>query len=356
VTYAIAAAGTGGHVYPALAVGQALLRRGVAPGEVLFIGGHRIEKKVIPAAGFPLLSLDLRGLERRLTARNLTLPWTILRAVGAIRREMNRRRIGVMLGVGGYATVPAAWAARRQRVPVMIHEQNAIAGLANRLTGRFAARVFGSFPSTTNLPKAEWVGNPLRAELADFDRSSLRREALARYGLAEGQPVVGLLGGSLGAGVLNQAAGRLVRKWSGPPISLIQLAGRDSVAVSEDRSLVCLRVVPFEERMDLFYAATDLVIGRSGGSVAELTATGTPSILVPGRFGSGGHQAANADMLTGRGAALTIPEEEVDRLTEVVSGLVFDRTRLQAMSAACLTLAKRDAADVMAAAMTESHV
>lgn len=356
MTYAIAAAGTGGHVFPALAVGQALVRRGLEPNDVLFIGGDRLEKTVFPAAGFSLLSVDIRGLDRRWSLRNLSLPATVMRAVRFIAGEIERRKVGALLGVGGYATLPAAWAAKRLGIPVIVHEQNAVAGLANRVAARFAARVFGSFPSTQRLPTAEWVGNPLRIALSNFDRASLLSAARSRYGLQGDRLVVGFMGGSLGAGILNQAADEVAANWSGPPIDLVQIAGPNQEAQSIDTPSVNRRIIQFEERIELFYAVTDLVVARAGGAVAEFTATATPSILVPGRFGSAGHQLANAEVLAREGAALLIYEPEVAGLSRALSEILADAEKRRAMAAACRGLAKPNAADEVAAALEDCHV
>ena len=162
MSFAIAAAGTGGHVFPGLAVGEALVASGVSRDEILFIGGDRLESQVCPAAGSPFFGVELAGLQRRLTLANLTMPAVVLRATRAIAAKLRDRQVGVMLGMGGYVTVPAGLGATRNKTPLFLHEQNAEAGLANRFMGSRAVRVFGSFPRTERLPRAEWVGNPVR--------------------------------------------------------------------------------------------------------------------------------------------------------------------------------------------------
>ncbi len=357
MTYAIAAAGTGGHVFPALSVGEALVRRGVPRGDVLFVGGDRLEAREVPRAEFPFVAVPLAGLQRRLTLANLAVPRVVVRAVRAIAGELAGRDVQVVLGMGSYVTVPAGWAARRVGARLVVSEQNAEAGLANRITARFADRVCGSFPHTRGL-EAEWVGNPLRPEFVGFDREALRAEALAYYDLAPGIPTVGIFGGSLGAGVLNEAVGRLVRTWRGGPLQVVHLAGgahlpglRDAPRVAD----VTWRVVGFEERMDLFYAAADVVVSRAGGAVAELTATRTPAILVPGSFGSGRHQRSNAEALAAAGAAVVVAEAELDRLGSVLAELLADPVRRKAMAGAAAELARPDAADRIAAIMEELH-
>jgi UDP-N-acetylglucosamine--N-acetylmuramyl-(pentapeptide) pyrophosphoryl-undecaprenol N-acetylglucosamine transferase len=358
VSYAIAAAGTGGHVYPGLAVGEALVDLGVDRADVLFIGGDRLEAQVFPSAGFPFLEVELAGLRRSFTAQNLRIPTVVARAVRTISGALRSRRVGSVLGMGGYVTVPAALAARRRRIPLAVSEQNASAGLANRFAARIADRRFSSFPETDGLPRAEWMGNPIRRPLAAFRRADLRQEALDRYGLAADVPVLGVFGGSLGAGAVNDAVRAMLEAWEGNPMQVLHLAG---AAHAEELASVASAagtrwvVLDYEDRMECFYAATDLVVARAGGAVAELTATGTPAILVPGRFGSGGHQEANAAALSAAGAAYLLPEDRLGDLPAVVSGLLFDRPALSTMAERAAEVARPDAAWNIARALRELH-
>ncbi len=357
MTYLIAAAGTGGHVFPGLSVGEALVELGVDRGEILFVGGRRLEAEVFPSEGFPFLQLDLRGLSRSITPKNLSLPLVVWRARRRIAAAIQDRGVRVALGMGGYVTVPSALAARHAGIVFMVAEQNAEAGLANRLTSRWAARSFGSFPETEGPPKAEWVGNPVRRSFWSFQREDLRPVALSRYGLGPHQPVLGVFGGSLGAGALNDAVTKMLAQWVGPPFQIVHLTGT--------RHLEVLRSHPepphvrwvrrgFEEEMEMFYAASDLVVARAGGAVAELTATATPSILVPGSFGSAGHQDRNAHELARHGAAVVLAEDELGRLGEVVEETLFDRSALSEMGRAAQKLARPRAAFQIAEAMREA--
>lgn len=354
MTFLIAAAGTGGHVFPGLAVGEALVDLGVAPDQVLFAGGQRIEARVYPEAGFPFLGLKLRGMQRSLSMKNLGLPRMVWRARNEIVGQIVQRGVRAALGMGGYVTVPTALAARKTRIPLLLAEQNAGAGLANRMASRWAARTFVSFPDTPGLEEGEWVGNPVRKALVDFDRERLRGKGLAKYGLDPDLPVLGVFGGSLGAGVLNTAARHLAASWSGPPIQMLHLTGQGNLSPAEGlSSTVKWNQVAFEEQMELFYAACDLVVARAGGGVAELTVTGTPAILIPGAFGSSGHQAANAEFVRAAGAALVLPQDQIEELTGLVKETLLDPVRLQTMSAASRSIAKPQAAMTIAGAMLE---
>ncbi|MEX2280486.1 MAG: glycosyltransferase [Acidimicrobiia bacterium] len=349
MTFAIAAVGTGGHVFPGLAVGEALVAAGIARDDVLYVGGDRLEASVYPAAGFPFLRVPLQGLTRSLAVSNLRIPLTLVSAIVAMRRTFRERSVGTVLGLGGYVTVPAAIAGRLAGATVIVSEQNAHAGLGNRMAGRLARRRFGSFPETRGLD-AEWVGNPVRTAIARFDRDALRGEALGRYGLAGDRPIVGVSGGSLGAGVLNRVTASVAALEG---VQVVHLAGdihAESLSGTES-----WRIIGFEDRMDLFYAASDLVLARAGGAVAELSATGTPAVLVPGGFGSSGHQAANAAFLAAAGAAVVVEEHAVATVPQVIAGILADPARLAVMREAAVALARPDAADVIAAAMISAH-
>jgi UDP-N-acetylglucosamine--N-acetylmuramyl-(pentapeptide) pyrophosphoryl-undecaprenol N-acetylglucosamine transferase len=278
----------------------------------------------------------------------------VWRARDRVRGEMVLRKTRVALGMGGYVTIPMALAARKADVPLLVAEQNAGAGLANRIASRWAVRSFTSFPDTHGMERGQWVGNPVRKALADFDRRRLLEEGLARHGLDRSSPVLGVFGGSMGAGVLNTAARDLVAAWTGPPIQVVHLTGRGNVMPVEDTaSGHRWHQVEFEDRMELFYAASDLVIARAGGGVAELTATGTPSILVPGEFGSSGHQASNAEFLRAEGAALVLTEDRISELPNLVEVTIFDPPKLEAMRIAAGKIAKPQAAMTIAGAMLE---
>lgn len=357
MTYAVAAAGTGGHVFPGLAVGEALVAAGVPRSDVLYVGGARMEQAVYPDAGFPFHQVELRGLVRSLDSRNLGIPSVVARAARSMAREFEARNVRVVLGMGGYVTIPAAIAARRRRIALMVAEQNAHAGLANRIAGRVARRRFGAFPTTHGLA-AEWVGNPVRRSIAEFDRERLAAEAVERYGHPGDVPVVGIFGGSLGARAINEAILEAFVGWNGRRLAVLHIAGTDHAGEVAERaaaSPLWWRVLGFEDRMDVFYSACDLIVARAGGAVAELTVTGSPAILVPGGFGSAGHQLANAQALEQAGSALVLPESDIGRIGEVVSSVLFDRDRLVRMAAAARTLARPDAADHIAHAMIDAH-
>ena len=357
MTFMIAAAGTGGHVFPGLSVGEGLLDLGVSREDILFVGGDRLEATVYPAEGFRFMSVELAGLKRSLTLDNVRIPMVVSRARRRIADEIVANGVRVVLGMGGYVTVPAALAARKSRSVFFNAEQNAEAGLANKITARWAKASFVAFPGTGGLPGGVWVGNPVRKVFWSFDREALRPAALGHYDLDPSIPVIGVFGGSLGAGVLNDTVAEMLEGWQGPPVQVVHLTGVSHFEAMSGRSAAAnveWHRVGFEERMDRFFAVTDLVVSRAGGAVAELTATGTPSVLVPGRFGSGGHQSGNARALEGAGAAVIVEEGDLASLAEVVADLVTDAGRRDAMAAATRDMAKPDAARTIARTMIEA--
>jgi UDP-N-acetylglucosamine--N-acetylmuramyl-(pentapeptide) pyrophosphoryl-undecaprenol N-acetylglucosamine transferase len=329
---------------------------GVAQADIVYVGGNRLEATVYPDQGFRFLPVELSGLRRSLSKSNLRLPGVVLRARREISAELERSDVRVVLGMGGYVTIPAGMAARQSRVPLFNAEQNAEAGLANRITARWARATFTSFPATGGLHEGTWVGNPVRRPFWEFDRAGLRGEGAERYGLGPDVPVLGVFGGSLGSGVLNEAVAAMVTGWDGPPLQVVHLTGETHIGSMSERSSgdVHWHRVGFEDRMELFYAVADLVGARAGGAVAELTATATPSVLVPGTFGSGGHQLGNARALGRAGAAEILAEEEIDELPDLVARLLHDEGTRTAMRAAALDISKPDAALTIARAMIEA--
>jgi UDP-N-acetylglucosamine--N-acetylmuramyl-(pentapeptide) pyrophosphoryl-undecaprenol N-acetylglucosamine transferase len=357
MSFMIAAAGTGGHVFPGLAVGEALIENGVANDQILFVGGDRLEATVYPSQGFRFVGMELAGLQRAFTLRNLRIPAVVTRARNGIGREIELSDVAVVLGMGGYVTIPAGLAARRHRVPFFNAEQNAEAGLANKISSRWARKTFVSFPETGGLRHGMWVGNPVRRPFWNFDRAELRTTALERFDLDSEVTVVGVFGGSLGSQAINDAVADMVRAWEAAPIQVLHLTGEDHLSAMRTRRAGAQATwirLGFETRMDLFYAASDVVIARAGGAVAELTATATPAILVPGSFGSGGHQEGNARALERAGAARIVPETHLDRLGQSVAEIVSDEGLRTRMSRGATEISKPEAALTIAQQMIEA--
>ena len=349
-TYAlITGGGTGGHVYPGLALAEALVARGHPRQSLHWVGNAgKLEETAVPAAGFTVDLLPGRGLQRRLTVENVSVVLKTGRAFGRAMRIVRRHRPEVVVGVGGYASLPCLVAARLQGVPTVVHEQNAAPGLANRIAVRLGARAAVSLPGTP-LPGAVVTGNPVRVAVIAVDRQP-----------TPDRPLVAVVGGSLGARRLNQAAGELYDLWRDRAhIRLHHVSGAAGHAAAE-AALAANRgpgdtlgytLLPYEDRMPELYAATSIAVCRAGATtVAELAAAGVPSILVPLPGAPGDHQTRNAQALVDAGAAVLVPDAECtgERLAAELEPLLADPARLEAMAAAARTLARPQAADDLA--------
>lgn len=361
----IAGGGTGGHVVPAVAIGTALVARGHERSAIRFVGSKRgIESRLVPAAGFELVLLPGRGIARKLTLANvgavLGLVAAFVRAVALI----GRLRPAVTVAVGGYASAPAALASVVWRVPLVVAEQNAVPGLANRIAGRFAAASAVSFEGTP-LPKAVVTGNPVRPEMVSADTTPAGRAAARQaLGLPVDAVVVAVAGGSLGARRINDATVELASKWSGRSgVCIYHVVGRrDFEQISARRPEPApggldYRQVDFEDRMPLLLAAADVTVQRAGAStVAELAVVGLPSILVPLPGAPGDHQTLNARRLADAGAAILVPDHELDsdRLASELDPLVASPERRAGMAEAARALGRPGAADDVAA-LVEAH-
>jgi undecaprenyldiphospho-muramoylpentapeptide beta-N-acetylglucosaminyltransferase len=347
-TYAlVTGGGTGGHVYPALALADELVARGHERDRIHFVGSARgLETSAVPAAGYAIEVLPGRGLDRsrslRALARNLrTAADTVVafaRAWGIVRRS----RPAVVVGVGGYASLPALVAGRLQRVPAVVHEADAHPGLANRIAVRLGARAAVSLPGTP-LPGAVVTGNPVRPEIV-----AVRRVPVA-------PPVVAVVGGSLGARQLNDAALGLAERWRArDDVVIHHVSGtrgyeecrRRLAATRADGDRIDYRLVPYEEHMDDVYTDATLMVSRSGGMTAELAVVGMPSVLVPLPGAPGDHQTLNAEVFARAGAAVMVPDAELDtgRLAAELDRLLGDPGRLRSMSDSARTLGRPDAA------------
>ncbi len=296
--------GTAGHVLPALAIATALRERG---HEVHVVGSQRgLEARLVPEAGFPLTLLPGRGIARRLTLDNVGAVVGLVRAFVTAVGLVRRFRPGAVVAVGGYASVACGLGAVLWRVPLVVHEQNAVPGAANRLLARFAAVCGVSFPDTP-LPRAEVVGNPVRAELFDLDTDH-------RPG---GPRRVLVFGGSLGALSINQATVGAVERWRDRADLVVHhVVGRRDWPTLErpaDTGALVYEAVEYEDEMPRQLALADLVVCRAGsGTCFELAATGRPAVMVPSLVTTGGQQVANARRVEAAGGAVVVPDDELD--------------------------------------------
>jgi UDP-N-acetylglucosamine--N-acetylmuramyl-(pentapeptide) pyrophosphoryl-undecaprenol N-acetylglucosamine transferase len=351
----IAGGGTAGHVLPGLAVARELVERGHDPASIHFVGASRgIEAELVPDAGFGITLLPGRGVQRRLTWDNVGAVVGLLRAAARALSLVRRRRPAVVLALGGFASAAVSVAAVLWRVPLVVADQNARAGAANRLVGRFAAACAVPFPET-DLPKAVVTGNPVREEILAVATAPDRDAARRALGLPLDRTLLVAFAGSLGSRRLNQAVEGAVSTWSDrEDLAVYHVVGARDWAARTPLSptLLDYRPVRYESRMQLALAAADLVVCRSGGTtVAELAVIGVPSILVPLPIATRDHQTANAGPLVRAGAAVLVPDDQLDaaRLAAEVDALVAEGpARLSAMADAARSLGRPDAAHAVA--------
>jgi UDP-N-acetylglucosamine--N-acetylmuramyl-(pentapeptide) pyrophosphoryl-undecaprenol N-acetylglucosamine transferase len=337
------AGGTGGHVYPALAVAHAL---GEHSHRVVWLGTHRgLEARVVPAAGIDMEWVSVQGLRGKGFATLLAAPFRLLLALYQSIRAMNRHRPAAVLGMGGFVSGPGGLAAWLTRRPLLIHEQNAVAGLTNRLLARLARVVLqafpGSFPASV---KCETVGNPVRPDIAALPCPS------QRYEERDGPLRLLVLGGSQGALALNRAVPAALAKLARVPRPLVrhQTGGRTFDAASEaySRSGITAELLPYIENMAETYAWADLVICRAGAlTVAELAAAGVPAIFVPFPAAVDDHQTANAQPMVSAGAAAIIAEKDLDdsALAALLEDWLVSRDSLRVRAEIARSLAAPDA-------------
>jgi undecaprenyldiphospho-muramoylpentapeptide beta-N-acetylglucosaminyltransferase len=348
--------GTAGHVVPALAIADALVAAGHPRASIHYAGAERgIEARLVPPTGYPMTLMPLRGFQRRLSLANVGALADLLRSVVQALRLLGRLRPAVVIAVGGYASGAVGLAAALRRVPLVVAEQNVVPGAANRLLARFARACAVSFPGT-QLPRAVTTGNPIRAEIASLDPDRDRRTAKRAFGVDPDRRLVLVFGGSLGALRINEAALQAGALWRDrTDLAVHQVVGRrDWEAISGrgpgDGALVH-RLVPYEDEMPAAMAAADVVVCRSGSSTCfEVAAAGLPAVLVPSPHVTADQQTANARHLVDAGAAVLVPDAELDgaRLAAEVDAILTDPSRHDAMAAAARRWARPDAAAAVA--------
>lgn len=359
VNVVLAGGGTAGHTSPLIATAQALARH-CDVGHLSCIGTPKgLEGRVIPDAGLELDMIDPVPLPRRLTPELLSVPGHLLRAIRQAAEVLRRRQADVLVGFGGYVSMPAYLAARRAKVPIVIHEQNAVPGLANKAASRFAAQVSTAFPDTP-LPGARFIGMPLRdaiTALARLDaeaRVQEARTARGEFGLDPDRPTLLVSGGSQGAVAINDAVIGARDRLLADGVQILHVLGPrnigSAVPLADPTTGASWRPVGYLDDMTRGYAAADLMVARAGaGTVVESATLGLPCIYVPLPHGNG-EQARNAFSVVAAGAGVLVDNADLDPgrlLTETAR--IHDPEALAAMSAAGTGLMPSDSAETLAA-------
>ena len=358
----ISGGGTGGHIFPALSIANKLKEMNPET-EILFVGAEgRMEMERVPAAGYKIVGLPVAGLKRSLTLSNLALPFKVIKSVRMAKKLIREFRPDIAIGVGGYASAPLLWAASRLGIPTLIQEQNGFAGLTNKILGKKAKAICVAYEGMERFFPADRIiltGNPIRKEIVPATEQ-MKQEAMGFYNLDPARKHIFIVGGSLGSGTLNNA----MKKWinegcpGGEGLEIIWQCGKyykPSVDAFMNEALEkglggdCLKYIhhsDFIKRMDLAYAAADIVISRSGASsISELCAAHKASIFVPSPNVTEDHQTHNAMALVRKDAGMIVKDSEADaKLMQTACALIENPEKIALMERNIAALAKTEAA------------
>lgn len=342
----ISGGGTGGHIFPALSIANALKRR--LNVDILFVGAeNRMEMEKVPAAGYPIKGLPVAGFDRKRLWRNIGVLLKLRKSMRMADKIVSDFRPDIAIGVGGYCSGPTLKAAQKAGVPTLLQEQNSYAGVTNKLLAKKARRICVAYDDMERFfPAGNIVktGNPVRKDLTE--RQSDRRQARESFGLNPDRPTLLVVGGSLGALTLNESMEQGLRRLAESGLQVIWQTGKNfgDRGLQAAKGLKGVVVTKFITDMAAAYAAADLVVSRAGaGSISELELLGKPCVLVPSPNVAEDHQTKNAMALVERDAAVLVTDAEArERLVDTVLELMADKRRLESMSANISALALRD--------------
>ncbi|MBD5260905.1 MAG: undecaprenyldiphospho-muramoylpentapeptide beta-N-acetylglucosaminyltransferase [Bacteroides sp.] len=343
----ISGGGTGGHIFPALSIANALKER--LNAEILFVGAdNRMEMERVPAAGYEIKGLPVAGFDRRNLLKNFGVLLKLRRSIAMARKIVADFKPDIAIGVGGYCSGPTLKAAQRAGVPTLLQEQNSYAGVTNKLLARKAGKICVAYPGLERFFPADKLvltGNPVRKDL--LAKTISPEKARERFGLNPKRPTLLVVGGSLGALTLNESMEAGIRSLNAEGIQVIWQTGKNfgDRGTAAVKGLDGVVVTKFISDMAAAYAAADLVVSRAGaGSISELELLGKPCILVPSPNVAEDHQTKNARALSDKGAAILVADAEArEKLVGEITGLIRDKERLQRMSAEIKKLALPEA-------------
>lgn len=353
----ISGGGTGGHIYPAVSIANAL-RKADSEVDILFVGAEgKMEMEKVPAAGYPIVGLPVAGLQRRLTLKNFLLPFKVLKSLRKASAVIKNFKPNVVVGVGGYASGPVLWVAGRKGIPTLIQEQNSYAGVTNKLLAKRAKLICVAYEGMERFfPKTKLLltGNPIRQDL--FNLNEIRNEAQTFFNLNPSKKTILLLGGSLGARTINESVLAAIDLLKSTNVQLIWQTGKfyfDKARAEWERQGKPdnIKVYDFIYKMDYAFAAADVIVSRAGaGTISELCMVAKPCILVPSPNVSEDHQTKNAMALVNKQAALLVTDADArEHLVLQALQLLANGEQMQNLGANIATLAMPDAADRIAA-------
>ncbi|MFY0653851.1 MAG: undecaprenyldiphospho-muramoylpentapeptide beta-N-acetylglucosaminyltransferase [Cyclobacteriaceae bacterium] len=351
----ISGGGTGGHIYPAIAIANTLksIEKDI---EILFVGAKgRMEMEKVPEAGYKIIGLWISGIQRSLTLDNLSFPFKLISSILKSFKILKEFKPHAVVGVGGYASGPLLYAATKKSIPSLIQEQNSFAGVTNKLLAGNVDKICVAsdgmskfFPSD----KIILTGNPVRTDILNVDEK--KSQALELFGFNDSQPVLLILGGSLGARTLNEAMLKDIDKLIDSGIQVIWQTGKfyheEMLERTEGKNIKNIKVLAFLKEMDLAYSAADLVVSRAGAlSISELCLTGRPSVFVPSPNVAEDHQTKNAEALVNKDAAIMVKDSEArELLLDTALNLLQDKPKMKELSENIKKLGKPEAANDIA--------
>ncbi|MCP9201469.1 undecaprenyldiphospho-muramoylpentapeptide beta-N-acetylglucosaminyltransferase [Gramella sp. GC03-9] len=324
--------GTGGHIYPAIAIADEIKRR-YPESEILFVGAKdRMEMEKVPQAGYEIEGLWISGIDRSFSLKNFVFPFKLMSSLSRSRKIIKKFKPDVVIGTGGFASGPLLRVAISKGIPTLIQEQNSIPGITNRILAKYANTICAAYEKVKEVFPAEKTiitGNPVRQDLLNVNE--LRKEALEHFNLSADRKTVLVLGGSLGARRINKLVETYLKKFEQENVQLIWQIGKLYFSEYKKYESPIIRTKEFINRMDLAYAAADVIISRAGaGSVSELCIVGKPVVFIPSPNVAENHQAKNAMAVTEHDAGLTITEDELTETFEPsFFSLLKDEKRLQ---------------------------
>ncbi|MFA7116974.1 MAG: undecaprenyldiphospho-muramoylpentapeptide beta-N-acetylglucosaminyltransferase [Bacteroidales bacterium] len=371
----ISGGGTGGHIFPAISIANAIKDK-YPDTEILFVGAQgKMEMDRVPLAGYKIIGLPVAGLKRSLSLSNLKLPFMVVKSIYKARKIIKEFNPDCAVGVGGYASAPLVWSAAKLGVPCLIQEQNSYAGLTNKIVGKYAKKICVAYSGMDRFfpsDKILYTGNPIRKEILSLYENritnngngnnkvykELRAESYEYFKLDKKKKTVFVVGGSLGCGTFN----RIMKTWikekaKSVNYQILWQSGKayknniETFKESLDGNIPSnIKNLSFVNRMDLAFTAADIIVSRAGaGSISELCCIGKPCIFVPSPVVAEDHQTHNAESLANKNAALMIKDSEADvKLIRVIENLLDNNKLMESLSDNIITLAKPDAADIIA--------
>jgi len=347
----ISGGGTGGHIYPAIAIANAW-KEEFPDSEILFVGAlGKMEMQKVPEAGYRIEGLPVAGLQRRLTLENLKFPFKLLKSLMKAKKMVKEFQPDVVVGVGGYASGPILYAAQSKGIPTLVQEQNSYAGLTNKILAKKASKICVAYPEMERFfpaQKITYTGNPVRKDILELDGK--REKSFEHFGLKEGKKTVLVLGGSLGARTLNQAVLKDMKKLDADGYQVLWQSGKfyfkDMLEKTDAAGLKNIHLREFIREMDLAYAAADVIVSRAGAlSVSELSLVGKPVIFIPSPNVAEDHQTKNAMAYVSHDAAWLLKDNAaVGKLKSKLDELMEDPSIGLALGLNIRRLAKPDAA------------